>query len=462
MVTSNDAPVVILGGGLAGYSAAIEAAGRGARVLLLEKAAAPGGSTLHSGGSFAFAGTDLQSAHGVEDNAQLLREDLLRGGAKRCDPDLVELYVSRQLEAYDWLRGLGVEFDEVSLSGNQSAPRSHGVDIRRTFDRIRTRATAQAEVTELLGVTTERLLHEDGRVTGVATRGADGTAVGRPARAVILATGGFARSTRAIATFAPALANARRMGGEHNTGDGMYLAMSVGADLADVGSIKGTFGVTADVPGMPSAPTLLNALYRGGIAVNTSAQRFVDESISYKLIGGACLEQPAGIGIQIFDQKVMDQTIPGKLVNNYRGALERGYLLQGNSVRELAVAAGLDPGALAATVDRYNGGVTAGHDAAFGRTHLSSGYGELALIDTAPFYAYPSTSGLTSTYGGLRVDARMQVAHVLGGVVPGLYAAGEIVGGFHGNAYMSGSSLGKSVIFGRVAATAALDIRDRG
>jgi fumarate reductase flavoprotein subunit len=454
MSTSSVAPVVILGGGLAGYAAAIEAADCGAEVVLVEKAAKPGGSTVLSGGSFAFAGTDLQERQGIEDTSELLRRDLLQGGGDQCDPELVELYVDRQLAAYEWLRSLGVEFDGVSLSGNQSVPRSHGVDIGRAFERVRASAATYGSVTVLAGESAERLLQDDGVVAGVLTRGSNGLTK-RPAAAVVLATGGFSRGDRAIRTFAPHLVKARRMGGEGNTGDGLFLAMAVGAELSDVGGLKGTFGVTADVPGMPKKPTLLNALYRGGIAVNSDARRFVDESISYKLISGVCLEQVGGLGIQIFDQNVMEQTIPGKLVNNYGGALERGYLMVADTIRGVAQAAGLDPDALEATVDRYNVGVTAGDDQEFGRTHLSNGYGERVRIDRAPFYAYPSTAGLTSTYGGIRVNPRMQVAHVLGGSVPGLFAAGEIVGGFHGNSYMSGSSLGKSVVFGRTAGAAA-------
>lgn len=452
---TDDMPVVVLGGGLAGYSAAVAAAAAGAPVLLIDKADRPGGSTLRSGGSFAFAGTDLQAALGIDDSTQLLREDLLQGGGSQCDPQLVELYVAHQLEAYDWLRGLGAVFDGVSLSGNQSAPRSHGVDIVATHGLVRAEAAGHGRITELLATTTRRLLLHEGRVTGVVTRTGDGPAIARPARAVVLATGGFAAGSRAIATFAPGLVNARRMGGEHNTGDGHYLAMAAGADLADIGSVKATFGVTADVAGVPATPTLLNALYRGGIAVNTAAGRFVDESLSYKLIGGVCLEQPGGIAYQIFDEQVMDQTIPDKLVNNYRGARERGYLLRADTVEELARLAHLDPATLTATLERYNAAVVSGYDTEFGRTHLTSGYGGLIRIDTAPFYAYPSTAGLTSTYGGLRVDARMRVAHVLGGHIPGLLAAGEIVGAFHGNAYMSGSSLAKSVIFGRIAGAGA-------
>lgn len=460
MVADGRAPVVVLGGGLAGYCAALEAADAGANVVVIDKATEPGGSTLHSGGSFAFAGTDLQAAHGIEDDPELLRRDLLQGGGRQIDPDLVELYVEHQLDAYDWLRTRGVEFDGVSLSGNQSAPRSHGVNIRRTHALLRAAATAQPGVTEVVATVTESLVLDGDRVVGVVTRDTAGNRITRPAQAVVLATGGFTRSARAIATFAPHLIDARRMGGADNTGDGLYLAMSAGGDLADIGTVKATFGVTADVDGMPEAPTLLNAIYRGGIVVNTEAQRFVDESISYKIIGGICLSQPHGIGYQIFDERVMEQTIPDKLVNNYRRAMNLGYLRKADSIEALAPLVKLDPAALVATVQRYNSGVRAGHDRDFGRSSLSGGFGTLPCIDRAPFYAYPSTAGLTSTYGGLRVDTGMRVGHVLGGSIPGLLAAGEIVGAFHGNAYMSGSSLGKCVIFGRVAGATAAGVGD--
>lgn len=446
--------VVVLGAGLAGHAAALEAAGAGADVLLIDKDTRLGGSTVRSGGSFAFAGTDLQARAGIADSADRLRSDLLSCGGEQCDPALVDLYVERQAEAYDWLRGLGADFVGVSLSGEQSVPRSHGVDIRRTFDRIAAAAAANPSITVRLGETPERLLSDGTAVTGVVARTPTGQAE-YPAAAVVLATGGFARGDRALRTFAPHLHHARRMGGELNAGDGLYLAMSLGADLADVGSIKATFGVTADIPAMPPEPILLIALYQGAIAVNAHARRFVDESISYKQISGVCLDQPGGIAIQVFDQKIMDQTIPTKAVNNFAGALERGYLLTAETIPRLARESGLDPRPLQDTIDRYNAGVTAGHDPDFGRACLGGGYGERTLIDRPPFYAYPSTGGLLSTYGGLRVDRAMRVQHVLGGAVTGLYAAGEIVGGFHGNGYMSGTSLGKCVIFGRVAGAAA-------
>ena len=112
---------------------------------------------------------------------------------------------------------------------------------------------------------------------------------------------------------------------------------------------------------------------------------------------------------------------------------------------------GIDPTALAATVQRYNDSVRNGVDEDFGRDGLSPHYGKLVTIETAPFYAYPSTRGIIATYCGLTVDPQTRVLDVFGEPIAGLFAAGELMGGFHGVAYMTGSSLGKCVIFGRIA-----------
>jgi fumarate reductase flavoprotein subunit len=104
-----------------------------------------------------------------------------------------------------------------------------------------------------------------------------------------------------------------------------------------------------------------------------------------------------------------------------------------------------------ATVERYNGFVEAGHDADLGRTHLVHLHGALRKIETAPFYAYPSTAVVFGTYCGLRIDSAARVLKPDGAPIDGLYAAGEVTGGFHGAAYMTGSALGKAIVFGRIA-----------
>lgn len=449
---SQSKDVVVIGAGLAGYTAALAAAENGADVLLLEKMPQPGGSSIMSGGSFAFAGTELQKTQNIQDGSEQLFEDL-KDSTSHQDIELIREFSDKQLETYHWMQQLGITFTNLSPSGGQSVPRSHGVNIKAAFEIIKSRASLMPNITLQVDSEPHVINARDGHVTGVSfTSGAkihDDPEVA--AAAVIIATGGFSRSERLLRTFVPYLIEARRMGGHGNTGDGIVLGMSLGADLSDVSTVKATSGVSAELADMPQAATLLNSLYRGGIMVNTASERFVDESISYKLISDYCLRQPQGLGIQIFDNQVLEQTIPGKIVNDYAGAREAGYLLEAFSIHELAIKANLDPKALTTTIDAYNQGVSKGEDADFGRLTLSANYGDRPLINQPPFFAYRSVAGVTSTYGGLKVDAKTRVADVFGSPIGGLFAAGEIMGGFHGNSYVSGSSLSKSVVFGRVA-----------
>ena len=248
------------------------------------------------------------------------------------------------------------------------------------------------------------------------------------------------------------------MGGEGNTGDGLRMAWALGADLLDMGQAKGTFGapVAAPRPGTESrAPLLVSAMYRGAIVVNRGGVRFIDESVSYKLIGDRCLQQDGALAFQVFDQQVMDQSSPLPSVADYRGAFEAGLIRQAPTLAALAAGLGIDAQGLQATVERYNRACRGEANDEWGRRSLSTGFGRPTAVERAPFYGIACTTGLTSTYCGLRTDATARVIDVFERVIPGLYAVGELVGGFHGAAYMSGSSLGKGCVFGRIAAADA-------
>src|SRR5690606_16192253 len=99
--------------------------------------------------------------------------------------------------------------------------------------------------------------------------------------------------------------------------------------------------------------------------------------------------------------------------------------------------------------------VEQGRDTLFGRDGLANHYGKLRKIHEPPFYAYPSTTAVLATYGGLAIDSQARLLDVYGEAIDGVFAAGEVTGGFHGAAYMTGSSLGKSAVFGRIAGSSA-------
>ena len=457
------ADVIVVGGGLAGHCAAIGALEAGSTVLLIEKQAEYGGSSLLSGGSMSFAGTQAQASQGIVDSPEELRRDLLDVGENKSDPALIDLFVEHNLETYHWLKNLGVIFHTVQLSSNMSVPRSHPVRPQDLMATLHERARTLG-LQYIAGTSARRLLQDQhGRVCGVeAVIG--GESIGLQAEAgVILASGGFARSAKLVEQIVPDQARALRLGGEGNTGDGLIMAWSLGADLVDLPYVKATFGVAMpDYPGsnqvMEGPRTLTHAMYRGAIIVNREARRFASESESYKTLGDLLLRQPDGLGFQIFDQKIMAQSVEMPITHNYMAAYERGLIKSASSPKELAERIGLNPATLEQTMERYNSDVRRGADTQFGRATLGRNYGDLVTIDTAPFYIYPCTSALFSTYGGVRVDSRLQVIRADGTSIDGLYAVGEIMGGLHGKAYMSGSSLSKSAIFGRLAGRHAAQV----
>ncbi|MFH1553896.1 MAG: FAD-binding protein, partial [Pseudomonadota bacterium] len=296
---------------------------------------------------------------------------------------------------------------------------------------------------------------EDGRVTGVMAEAAGQPFRIQARRGVVLATGGFSRNEDLLRLFAPGQAGAQRMGGPGNTGDGLLMAWRLGAGFRDMGYIKGTFGNHPSAG--PEDHFLLFPIYAGAIAVNAGGRRFVDESLSYKLIGDACLQQLGCIGFQVFDQPIFERGRPGIPSMDFRADLEARRVVTADDARGLARMLEIDEHALCETLARYNRFVERGRDEDFGRDGLCNHHGDLVTIATPPFYAFASKSVVLATYCGLSVDASMRVLDVYDEVIPSLFAAGGVIGGFHGKGYMTGSANGKATIFGRIAGRSAVN-----
>ena len=452
--------VVVLGGGLAGHCAALAAAEHGATVLLLEKTPNYGGSSVQAAGSFAFACTDAQREMGIEDSEEMLEQDIVSASGNRADPVLVRRYVDLQADTYAWLKRQGVEFHKIALSSNMSVPRTHPTNPRQLLDALHAKVMSNARITYVPSVAASRLLRTghgsavtvNGVLAGAATNAIEVNARG----GVVLAAGGFSRNPQLIERFSPQMAKAMPAGGASNVGDGLLMGWSVGADLLDMSFVNGTFGMGLtrypDLHLYAEDEALLRlAIYKGAIAVNLEGRRFADESMSYKTLGEICLRQPKAIGFQIFDQKVMDQSEPAPNSHDLADAYKKGLVRKAASISELAGMLDINAGELERTVARYNEGVKKGKDDDFGRVALSKSVGKMVALDTAPYYGFPCATAVLATYCGLRVNADMQVLNVYAEPIEGLYAAGELVGGFHGAGYMSGTALGKAAIFGRVA-----------
>jgi fumarate reductase flavoprotein subunit len=197
-----------------------------------------------------------------------------------------------------------------------------------------------------------------------------------------------------------------------------------------------------------SNTTNLLAFWDGAIIVNKRGERFVNESLENRSLGTATLSQPDQIVFEIFDQQVFDRMQSGEGRRAGEGAVKR--MIKAETIAILATKIGIPIETLRKTIDRYNDGVDKGRDPDFGRTHLTQAGGTMTAVSTAPFYAFETSPWMPGTYGGIAVDEEMHVINDAG-IIPGLYAAGEIVGGFHGAGYHIGSALTKALVFGRIA-----------
>ena len=442
--------LVVVGSGIAGQTAATAAAEAGLRVALVEKTDSLGGSSAMSGGWFAFTGTEEQAAEGIKDSPELFLQDLLDVGEHRNDPALLQAYLDHQQDTYRWLKDHGVEFREVEISSGQSARRSHNSAIKDVLAGLHSEYTAAGGKTFLEHRAVKLVRDDSGRVTGVVAQTPTGEELFTAPGGVVLATGGFSRGTELLKIFAPEQLAAIPYGGKGNTGDGLKMAWRLGAGMADMSFVSGTYGSHPDTG--EEFHELLTAYYMGAVIVNRHGHRFVDESLSYKTLGREVLGQPEGLGFEIFDAKVRAMSHRGIPLKDIDTLEEIGHVHKADTLEELAEIAGINPEHLAGTIARYNAAIAEGLPDEVGRTSLCNGIGDLLPIDQAPFYAYPAKSLMTTTYCGITITPQGEVRTVDGEIIEGLYAIGEVTGGFHGAAYITGTSLGKGAVFGRIVA----------
>lgn len=440
------ADVVVLGSGAAGLSAALEAADHGAATIVLERERETGGSSRLSGGYVALCETALEPGTGDE-----LLADLVVAHNEDADLGLSRRYVEGAPEAFGRLRDLGVEFVRTKQFAYMSRPWAHelptgelggGAQIVRALE-----AAARARGVRIQTGTRARRLRVDdsGRVTGVVMEEIAGrSSLVSAGAAVVVTTGGFTRNRHLIRTFGrPGTEQLFPITGPGSEGDGLIMAMAVGAAASYLG-----VGIAPTAPVEPSSGKGHLPIYSGGIMINRQGERFCNESTSYVDISWAGLGQPGALMFQIYDEAIADDYKRSMLGQVMSG----GRTFQAASLEalmaELGAEHGLDVDQAVGTVMTYNEYVDQGEDPDYGRRHLLETTGDLVRIETPPFHAVVTVPGTTHFNGGLRIDDRMRVLDWFDEPVPGLYAAGEVTGGFHGTGYLSGSSMGMSLIFG--------------
>ncbi len=483
--------VLVIGAGNAGMCAALSAHENGAeRVLVLERS-----PIQERGGNSRFTGAAFRIVYdGLEDLLKVMPDltdedkkntdfgsytsdeffdDMARVTHYRADPDLVEVLVNNSLDSIIWMKDKGVRF--LPAYGRQAFKidgsfkfwggltievSGGGIGLVESLHEA-TEQVAIEVVYETRGV---NLMMSDGAVAGV-----NATFRGKPvtfrARSVILASGGFQANAEWRASYlGPGWDLARVRGTRYNTGDGIRMALDVGA-LA-TGNWSGSHAVGWDF----NAPQFGDIRvgegfqkhsYPFGIMINANGERFVDEgadfrNYTYARYGQEILKQPHQLAWQVFDSKVTHL-----LRDEYR--IQQITKVKADTLESLAQKMeGVAAESFLRTVHEYNQAVRTDID--FDPTVLDGRRTEglpvrksnwANTLDTPPFEAYATTCGITFTFGGLGIDTSAQVVSAEGWPIPGLFAAGELVGGLFYFNYPGGTGLTAGTVFGRIAGRSA-------
>jgi len=485
-----DWDVIVVGAGNAAFCAALSAAESGKKVLVLERA--PEGD---SGGNSRFtAGLMRVAYNGVEDlkkaipdlspeeiarsdfgtyTEEQFLDDMGRVTEYRCDPDLTEILVKNSLSTVEWMRKKGVRFTAAwgrqafniggrfkfwggltveAVGGGPGLVESLTAIARKNGIEIWYEARAR------------ELLTNDSGVTGVVVKH-QGKTKNLQAKAVVLAAGGFqADPEQRTRYLGPGWELAKVRGTRFNTGDGIRMALAAGA--APTGNWSGCHAVAwernaPEFGDLAIGDQFQKHSYPWGIYVNAEGKRFVDEgadfrNYTYAKYGRVILSQPGQFAWQIFDAKVKAQ-----LRDEYK--IKQVTRRVANTLEELcAKLEDTDGKAALEEIRQYNAAVQT--DVPF-NPNIKDGRGTKNLrinksnwantLDTPPFEAYAVTCGITFSFGGLKINTDAQVMSSDGAPIPGLYAAGELVGGIFWFNYPGGTGLTNGSVFGKIAGASA-------
>ena len=485
--------VVIVGAGGAGMSAALQAIDSGVEsVVVVEAAGSTGGNSSRATGGMNAGKTAAQDENawkdatttaveatiakakaadyaekiadliakveeqfeaykanptGYFDSVELFALDTMVGGYGINDLDLVMTMAANSAEAIDWLATKNAHLVSVGSFGGASVMRIHRAltaegkttPVGAYLVKVLTAEVDAVEKIDLrLNTKATEIVMADGKAAGVKVTSEHGEYTIN-AKAVILATGGFGADLERVASLKPELEGFVTTNAPSILGEGVDMAVAVGAATVDMEQIQ----IHPSVYTETSALITEGIRGDGAILVNQAGKRFVNELETRDVVSAAELAQEGGYAWTIVDQKMMDASA------TYYGYYTKGYAVMGESVAELAAAMGTDAAVLEETMNNWNAAVAAQNDAEFGRLSFAN------ALDTAPYYAVKVAPGIHHCMGGLKINTAAEVLTEAGEAIPGLYAAGEVTGGVHGANRLGGNAVCDIIVYGRIAAQSA-------
>lgn len=469
---------MVVGGGIAGLSAALEGARSGLAVTVIERNSVSGGHAVISSGGLSIVGSPVQEHMKIVDTPEIAFRDFTTWG-EDANEEFVRYYVSKsKTEIHDWMTAIGTEFTGAFLNGAGNSvarfhtPKGQGLGLITPLQRA---ILAQGGVTFLLNTRVDGLVVNEGRVVGVKVENLRTHAKSEVrGKNVLLSTGGFAANLGVVQSNWPkSMPTPEKVlvgGGFYATGASMDLAKQAGGAYGDLDH-QWNYASGLPDPFDPEGKRGFFANAFSSIWVNASGKRFVLEQHEPKVTIPVIAAQKPARFWAIFDgpgRKGFRIVHAGFTQDRVEAIFEQTDLIKrGETLEELAKNAGLPPDELKATVERYNAMVDAGEDKDFQRfgpkVQRPRGFNiPPAKIAQAPFYAAPMYILIRKSMGGVKVDLQCRVLNERGEPVPGLLAAGEATGfgGLNGKHGMEGTFLGPSILMGRMAAqTVAAELK---
>ncbi len=482
------ADIIIVGAGGGGMAAAIEAINDGAEsVIILEKTGRTGGSLNFTSGSMSGAETIIQELDGIVDTKECYVQDILANGAQLGNEELIRAYVEEDTDTIQWLWDNGLS--EYSVHA-VFAPEHQLYTIARTYkpsakDRANYKSAAHEILDAVLatepyaGVTidfnttaTALEANEQGQVLTVVATDANGDTVRYTAKkAVIMATGGYSGNPTMMSAFAKNGANYVLGGATASDGYGIYMMQEAGAYIDPTAmTYIPTFPMgheTAPGIGVIASSYMWKA---GAISVNQEGFRFANENDADVVAREVTLEeQTNAVQYDIFTDKIIADTeaLGSSVFWNFYYAPGKTYsdaVISADSIEELADKLGIPAENLKATIADYNAHVESGEPDEFGREYTEDAIknnpsycAAINKIEGDKYYAIALKALVVMTLGGVTVNVDGQVLDTAGEAIPGLYAAGECVGGIWGKFVSGGTGVMGPIVFGRLAARAAMN-----
>ncbi|MFV0551977.1 MAG: FAD-binding protein [Anaerorhabdus sp.] len=475
------ADVIIVGAGGAGLAAAISAVENGAEsVIILEKTGTTGGALNYTSGSMSGANTIIQQEDGIEDSVDSYVADIMKNGAEKGNEELIRVYAEKDIEMIQWLwdNGLSDNTFTVDKEGRRSvfAPEHALYSVPRTYKARPDDKSAAHEILDMqlkgydqikidfMTEATQLIANDKGQVLTVLATNKDTnkTIQYEATKGIIMATGGYSGNNKLMGAFAENGANYLAGGSKGSDGYGIYMMQQVGGYVDDeTMSYIPTFPMGLEGTNQTGSIAPTYTWKTGGICVNQNGERFVDETEARVEIREVALEeQPGAVQYDIFTDKILEDLNAAGAATmwNYLYAEEGtpGYnkVSKASSLDELAEMIDVPADTLIKTVEDYNAAVESKGTDSFGRKYDGevNAY-NLAVnkIEGETYYAVPLKALVIITLGGVTANKDMQVLDTEGNAIPGLYAAGEVVGGIWGKFASGGTGVMGPIVFGNIA-----------